>query len=243
MSFLDFFRRAEDRVAGEGRRKSSDAEECKTGATKVIRETIEAIVIALILAVIIRTFVLQAFKIPSSSMEDTLLIGDHILVSKFAYGLQVPRPAMVKMFGITVPFFDTDLKPIWGKVERGDVVVFRFPGDKDKDFIKRAIGLPGDRIEVRNKVVYVNGKQIPDTHAVFKGSYGFSSNSGSNFASYLVPEGHIFAMGDNRDNSHDSRFWGPVPVENLRGRAFAIYFSWDAEEKGVRFGRIGSSID
>src|SRR4030067_2165642 len=119
------------------------------------REVVEAIVIALVLALFIRTFVVQAFKIPSGSMEDTLLVGDHILVSKFSYGLQRPKPAMIKLLGVTVPFFETRLVTSWGNVKQGDVVVFRFPGDRSKDYIKRGKGLPGDTAELKDKLIYV----------------------------------------------------------------------------------------
>ncbi len=203
------------------------------------RDTTQAVVIAIILALIIRTFVVQAFKIPSGSMEDTLLIGDHILVSKFAYGLQVPRPAMISFFGMRVPFFETHLVRTWGHIRRGDIIVFRFPGDRSKDYIKRVIGLPGDTVEVRDRVVYVNGKEIKDTHAVHKRNfYGNDTSAGDYFGPYVVPEGRIFVMGDNRENSFDSRFWGTLPISDIKGRAFIIYFSWDRKAHRIRMGRF-----
>src|SRR3989338_4463347 len=125
--------------------KEQTLPEGKAGLKGQIWETVEAIGIALILALIIRTFVIQAFKIPSGSMEDTLLIGDHIIVSKFAYGIQAPKPAMINVLGIRVPFFETRLVRSWGAIERGDIIVFRFPGDRSKDYIKRVIGLSGDK--------------------------------------------------------------------------------------------------
>jgi len=209
---------------------------------KPVRETIEAVIIALVLALVIRAFCVQAFKIPSSSMEDTLLIGDHILVSKFAYGIQVPRPAMIKVKGLSIPFFETQLRPIWGSVKRGDVIVFRFPGDRTKDYIKRVIGISGDKVEVRDTKIFINGKPWEDKVGVFKGSQGGRAEMADNFGPYTVPEDKVFVMGDNRDRSFDSRFWGPVSINEIKGKAFIVYFSWNNNGGGVRFGRIGSGI-
>jgi signal peptidase I len=149
-------------------------EKVKKGQTKAkkghFREIAEAVIVALVLAVLIRTFFIQAFKIPSGSMEDTLVIGDHIIVSKLAYGLQVPRPATVKLMGASVPFLETRLVPAWGGIEKGDVVVFRFPGDRSKDYIKRVVGLPGDRVEVRDKKIYINNEKWEEPFGVNKGA-------------------------------------------------------------------------
>lgn len=208
-----------------------------------VRETVEAIVIALVLALFIRTFIIQAFKIPSGSMEDTLLIGDHILVSKFSYGIQVPKPAIIRLFGVPVPFFETRLVNSWGGVKRGDIIVFRFPGDRTKDYIKRAVALPGDRVEVRNKAVYINGERWDDTHAFHKGGvYGLDPEKSDSFGPYTVPDNTVFVMGDNRERSYDSRYWGPVPFNDIKGKALIIYWSWDGNEKWVRFGRITNLI-
>ncbi len=213
-----------------------NAEKVKKGQ---IKDTGQAVIIAIILALIIRTFVVQAFKIPSPSMEDTLLIGDHILVSKFAYGLQIPKPAIISLFGMRVPFFETRLVNAWGGVKRGDIIVFRFPRDRSKDFIKRAIGLPGDIVEVRDRVIYINGKEIDDPHAVHKKPRdGHDTTEGDNFGPYRVPAGSVFAMGDNRENSYDSRFWGPLPMRDIKGRAFIIYFSWNSVTHWVRGSRF-----
>lgn len=209
-----------------------------------VREITEAVVIALLLALLIRTFVIQAFKIPSGSMEDTLLIGDHIIVSKFSYGLQVPKPAMIKFFGATVPFFETKLMQSWGGVERGDVIVFRFPGDRSKDYIKRVIGLPGDKVEMRERVVYINDEKLEDPYGVYKGSvYGEESDKNVNFGPYTVKEGSVFVMGDNRDRSYDSRYWGPVPIYDIKGKAVIIYWSWNKDDNWIRFGRVAKIID
>lgn len=237
---------------GKKTKKVSKAEAAASYATggaapkkkkKPVRETIEAVIIALILAMLIRAFCVQAFKIPSSSMEDTLLIGDHILVSKFAYGMQVPRPATITVMGMRIPFFETQLKPVWGTIERGDVIVFRFPGDRTKDYIKRVIGTPGDKVEVKNKRIFINGKKWEDHVGVFKGSQGGGSDMADNFGPYTVPDDKVFVMGDNRDRSFDSRFWGPVGINDIKGKAFIIYFSWDKRNgTGIRFGRFGDSI-
>jgi signal peptidase I len=219
----------------------------KTYANKTkkqhVREIVEAVVIALFLALIIRTFVIQAFKIPSGSMEDTLLIGDHILVSKFSYGVQVPKPAMVKIMGVSVPFFETRLVNTWGDINRGDVIVFRFPGDRSKDYIKRVVGLPGETVELRDRVIYINGNKWDEPYGVHKGSlYGEYSERNINFGPYTVPEGHVFVMGDNRDRSYDSRYWGSVPIKDIKGKAFIIYWSWNKDNHWVRFGRIANPI-
>ena len=232
----------EKRYRGGADAEAGRSDEKEGGRKRRLRETAEAVVIALVLALIIRAFVVQAFKIPSSSMEDTLLIGDHILVSKFAYGLQVPRPAMIKVFGLTIPFFETTLWPVWGEIKRGDVVVFRFPRDREKDYIKRVIALEGETIEIRDKEIYINGRKWDDPFGVFKGPLGGSSEEVYNFGPYTVPEGHIFVMGDNRDRSYDSRFWGPVDIRDIKGRAFIIYWSWNSNDHWVRFNRIGMLI-
>jgi signal peptidase I len=211
----------------------------KGRAGKFLKETIEAFAVAFVVAFLfIKPFIVQAFKIPSSSMEDALLIGDHLLVNKLSYGLQVPRPAMIKVLGLTVPFFETQLKPFWGEIKRGDVVVFRFPDDRSKDYIKRVVGLAGETVEVINKKIYINGKEWEENYGVFKGD-SYEENT---FGPYAVPQGHIFAMGDNRDRSYDSRFWGAVPVNDIKGKAFIIYFSFDRGKPSIRFERFGKII-
>ena len=186
---------------------------------------------ALVLALFIRTFVVQAFKIPSGSMEPTLEIGDHILVNKFIYGTKIP-------------FTSWNLLP-WQNPKRGDVIVFIYPMDRDKDFIKRVIGVEGDTIRIVNKKLYVNGQAMPDTHAVFKEDMIFpgEAQKRDNFGPITVPPGMLFAMGDNRDRSLDSRFWGFVPLNDVRGKAFIIYWSWDSQGTTVRWNRLGHLID
>jgi signal peptidase I len=213
-----------------------------TGARRHVRETIEALAIALVLALIIRAFVIQAFKIPSSSMEDTLLIGDHLLVSKFAYGVQVPRPAIISVLGVKIPFFETTLKPVWGSIERGDIVVFRFPGDRFKDYIKRVVALPGDRLLIKDAVVYINGERVVEPYTVFKGPSVPGAELINNYGPFVVPEGQIFVMGDNRDRSYDSRFWGLVDISEIKGKAMILYWSRDPGSGEVRFSRFGDVI-
>lgn len=220
--------------------KEKKQEKAKKGH---FREIAEAVIVALVLALLIRTFFIQAFKIPSGSMEDTLVIGDHIIVSKLSYGLQVPRPATIKIMGSSVPFLETRLVPAWGEIERGDVAVFRFPGDRSKDYIKRIVGLPGDKVEVRDKKIFVNGQKWEDPYGINKGGlYGEEVEKNVTFGPYTVPAGTVFAMGDNRDRSYDSRYWGPVPIEDIKGKAIMIYWSWDRDSNWVRFGRIGDII-
>ena len=213
----------------------------KPGAPKksVAREYTEAILIALLLALLIRTFIIQAFKIPSGSMENTLLIGDHILVSKFSYGTHIPNE---------IPFLDIKLFDdivLFSKVpQRGDIIVFKFPKDERRDFIKRVIGLPGDFLEVRRQKIYINDKLYEDTHARHTEPASDSSLvPRDDFGPVLVPEGYVFVMGDNRENSQDSRYWGFLNVQKIRGKALMIYWSWNSIENWVRFERFGKFLD
>jgi len=183
------------------------AEKIKKKST--IREYAEAAAIAILLALFIRAFVVQAFKIPSGSMEPTLLVGDHILVNKFLYGIKLP-------------YLQTTLIPI-SDPERGDIIVFIYPEDKDKDFIKRVIGVPGDKIQMQGKQIFVNGLPFDDRYGFYDEKAG---NPNRSFGPVVVPKGHYFVMGDNRDHSMDSRFWGFVPSEAVKGKAFIIYWSW-----------------
>ncbi len=201
------------------------------------REYGEALLFALILALLIRTFLFQAFKIPSGSMEDTLLIGDHLLVNKFIYGTQLP-------------FMDGRFLTL-RHPQRGDIIVFEFPQDADKsyfqrrDFIKRVVGMPGDRIEVSNKQVMVNGEPYRLSQELHKELDIIPGNlQPRDFMSPVeVPAGHYFVMGDNRDRSFDSRFWGFVPEQKIKGLAFIKYWSWNREKTMPRWNRIGRLID
>jgi signal peptidase I len=187
-----------------------------------LREYGEAAVIAILLALFIRTFVVQAFKIPSGSMKPTLQIGDHILVNKFLYGVKIP-------------FIRSTLIPI-GQPKRGDVIVFVYPVDESKDFIKRVIGLPGETVEITDDHVYINGNLYADKHGYYAGGKrGGSNPSGRNrFGPITVPEEQYFVMGDNREHSYDSRFWGCVSGDSIKGKAFIIYWSWPHWKRFLR---------
>ncbi|CAH2030677.1 signal peptidase I [Trichlorobacter ammonificans] len=203
------------------------------GGKSLFREYAESIVIAVILALFIRAYIVQAFKIPSGSMEDTLLVGDHLLVSKFIYGTKLP-------FSDTVVLKLRDPR-------RGDVVVFEYPEDPRKDFIKRIIGLPGDVVEGKNKKVYVNGVLYENPHAVHKETEIIppEQNPRDTFGPITVPENSYFVMGDNRDRSYDSRFWKFVRRDQLKGLAFIKYWSIEGAwyKFDIRWRNIGRLID
>nr|WP_321465952.1 signal peptidase I [uncultured Desulfobulbus sp.] len=203
-----------------------------------VRENIEAIVIAVLLALFIRTFIVQAFKIPSGSMLPTLQIGDHILVSKFIYGVKMP-------------FTGTTLIPI-SDPKPNDIVVFQYPKDPSLDYIKRVIAVAGDTVEIREKKIFINGKPFEDKHGVFTDPliHPGSLDPRDNFGPVKVPAHQIFCMGDNRDNSYDGRFWGFVDLRAVRGKAWAVYWSWDVQLpllsldrlRSIRWGRIGDIV-
>lgn len=196
-----------------------------------LREYTESILIALALALFIRAYVVQAFQIPSGSMEDTLAIGDHILVNKF-------------IFGTKIPFTDKEILKLRDP-KRGDVIVFEFPEDPSKDFIKRVIGTPGDKVQIINKEVFINGKPYINPHEVHKGpdTPSQARSPRDNTGVITVPPDSYFVMGDNRDNSYDSRFWGFVKRDKIKGLAFIKYWSWDKENTRVRWGNIGQLIN
>lgn len=180
------------------------------------REYFESIVIAVILALFVRTWVVQAFKIPSGSMEQNLLIGDHLLVNKFVHAP-------------TVSELERTLLPIGG-VQRGDVLVFKYPEDPTRDFIKRTIGLPGETIELRQSRVFIDGQPIEEPYLDLMRPGGkVAADIRGEFGPRIVPEGHLFMMGDNRGDSQDSRYWGPLPIEYVKGRAFVLYWSYESE--------------
>jgi signal peptidase I len=205
----------------------------------------------ILIVLVIRSFIAEPFRIPSASMLPTLHIGDFILVNKFAYGIRLPvlNNKVVEV----------------GKPERGDVFVFRFPKNPKIDYIKRVIGLPGDKIGYFNKTVYINGEAVeqevkpkdislsglvPEHVTLLSEKLDgkqhdllLDPDRRIVEGEMLVPEGHYFAMGDNRDNSNDSRFWGAVPEENLVGKAFFIWMSWDWNTGGIVWNRLGNSID
>ena len=219
------------------------------------KEWVEPFLIAAVVALFIRQFMVEAFKIPSGSMIPTLAIGDHLLVNKFIYG---PR----------IPF--TDIRLFTGKEpKRGEIIVFRYPGDESKNFIKRVIGLPGDKLEIRKGRLFLNDQPVLNVaQGVFEGKEQGSGplshdkprlleeqlgvvkyailhlrdQSSYDFGPKLVPAESVFVMGDNRDNSQDSRVWGFVKYEKILGRASILYWSWDGDDRWVRWERIGTLI-
>jgi signal peptidase I len=215
--------------------KPADVPPPATFRKSTAREYFESICVAVILALFVRTFVVQAFKIPTGSMENNLLIGDHLLVNKF-------------VFAPTRTWLEDKLLPI-DPIRRGDIIVFKYPEDPERDFIKRTIGLPGETVELRNKKVYINGKPLdePYVHFLFPedSESGISDSSGfdvrRNYGPVTVPAGHYFMMGDNRDNSQDSRYWGFMPRDYVKGKALFVYFSYGENPGGptnVRWARI-----
>ena len=207
----------------------------KAGKKGIVREYAEAFIIAFIIALLIRTFLVQAFKIPSSSMEPTLLVGDHILVSKFIYGIRIPYIGKK---------FLTFHKP-----KRGDIVVFIYPEDPKKDFIKRVIATGGEEVQIKKREIFINGAPIEDPWGVYRERNGPLIPSHfrprDNYGPRVVPPNSLFVLGDNRDNSQDSRYWGFVGLSAVKGRAFIIYFSYHKRATSVlnkvrwnRFGKL-----
>jgi signal peptidase I len=198
------------------------------GKKRIIKEYIEPIVIAVLIALFIRAFIVQAFKIPSSSMEPTLLVGDHLLVNKFIYGVRIPYT--------NIKFFQ------YKKPQRGDIIVFIFPKDRSKDFIKRVIGTEGEKVAIIHNKIYINDKMIDDPWGYFVKPMP----SIEDFNPVKVPKDSLFVMGDNRDNSQDSRFWGFVNINEVKGKALIVYFSWDSNAQKllnmIRWTRFGKRI-
>ena len=198
----------------------------------LLREYGEAIAIAVLLALVIRTLVVQAFTIPSGSMMDTLLVGDYILVNKFLYGPELP--------------FTDQHAPGIRAPHRGDIIVFKYPQDEKRDFIKRIIGTPGDTVQVRGPQVFVNGTALvePYTKRVDSPLSGGQTYCGYAYACErtVVPPDSYFVMGDNRDNSQDSRYWGFVRRDKIKGKAFLIYWSWDSDRHWLRWWRLAHYI-
>ncbi len=194
-----------------------------------VREYFESIVIAVILALFVRTWVVQAFKIPTGSMENNLLIGDHLLVNKFAF---VP----------TATSLERALLPI-RDVRRGDIVVFKYPEEPERDFIKRVIGLPGETLELRAKKIYINGQPLDEPYVHFlRAASGLSEvtskDVSENYGPVTVPQDQFFVMGDNRDNSQDSRYWGYLPRGHVKGKALMIYWSYEGDDMGSVFTKV-----
>ena len=195
-----------------------------------IRELIEGIIAAVLIALLITTFVIKMYKIPSRSMVPTLLVGDQLVVNKFIYGIKLP-------------YFRNTIIPITDP-QRGDIIVFIYPKDRSIDFIKRVIGIGGDTIEIKDKKIFINGKLFTDNAGIYtdKIIYPGSVQPRDNFGPVTVPNGSLFVMGDNRDESMDSRFWGFVDFKDVQGKAFIIYWSWNPEERNIRWQRLGNLL-
>lgn len=198
---------------------------------------LEALLVAVVFATFARTYVVQAFKIPTGSMEQNLLVGDHILVNKMAFS-----PAPTTFERVAFPR---------RAVRRGDVVVFRFPLEPRRDFIKRCVGLPGDELEIRDKRLYVNDEPVDESGYVshsdprtYPSSVFLSADYRyrDNFGPFTVPAGEVFVMGDNRDDSHDSRFWGTVPLSFIKGRAVLVYWSFESSERYTEWPGYGRRL-
>ena len=225
------------------------------GVLAALWDLARSVLVALVLFVVVRTFLVDAFKIPTSSMENTLLVGDFLLVNKAVYGAEIPGTAL-KLPALAEP-------------GRGDVVVFHPPHEPRKNYVKRVVGLPGDTLQMRDKAVFLNGRPLEEPYAVYIDRQGDAVHPDMNWQSHhliagptpeyhptrdnwgpiVVPDDGFFVLGDNRDNSEDSRYWGFVPRESIRGRPWFVYYSFDAraEEtlawlRDVRWSRIGSPI-
>jgi signal peptidase I len=198
-----------------------------------VREYFESIVIAVILALFVRTWVVQAFKIPTGSMENNLLIGDHLLVNKFVFG-----PTAAGAERAVMPMRD---------IRRGDVVVFKYPDEPERDFIKRVIGLPGETVELRNKKVYIDGTPLDEPYVHFlepasEAGEVTSFDVRERYGPVRVPEDRFFVMGDNRDNSQDSRYWGTLPRSYIKGRALVIYWSYESGREDYTDEGLGTTV-
>ncbi len=182
-----------------------------TGEQSIWKEYLKAAVVAIVLALCIRTYVVQAFKIPSESMLQTLQVGDHLLVNKLVYRFHAP--------------------------ERGDIIVFQYPLDKSRDFVKRVVGLPGDKIAMDGNTVYINGEPLVEPYAIYQGVSPYGK-----FGPITVPDGNLFMMGDNRNNSQDSRVWGTLDVNLIHGKAFIVHWAWKDHTWDIRWNRIGKLL-
>ncbi|MBW7995633.1 MAG: signal peptidase I [Candidatus Glassbacteria bacterium] len=228
-----------------------------------LKEWVKSLGLAFILFLLIRTFFVQAFKIPTGSMENTLLVGDFLLVNKLAYGATTPH--RLPWLGVELP----ELRiPGYDSPQRGDIVVFEYPFDRSLDYVKRCVAVPGDTVEMRDKVLYINSVPQDEPYAQyldptiyregedtffsgnFKWQYDYLCGregdyhpTRDNFGPLAVPEGQYFCMGDNRDHSSDSRYWGFVDRKLIEGTPVILYFSWDSSQLIPRFDRIGHLID
>ena len=202
-------------------------------AKSTLREYVEAIVLAVLLTIVIRGLVVQAFRIPTGSMEDPLLVGDFLFVNKMIYGSEID----IGPGGSRLVYYRF---PAIRKPHRGDILVFRYPDDPSRDFIKRCVAVEGQTVEIKEKTLYVDGKAQVEPYVVHSDDRVLPReiSARDNFGPIVVPRGYVFMMGDNRDNSHDSRFWGPLPLTLVKGKAMILYWSWDAERNTPRFHRL-----
>ncbi len=241
-------------------KKRKDKRDARRKAKGPVRDWAEFIVTLTIMVFFIRATVVEAYRIPSSSMEDTLLIGDFLMVNKFLYGIRTPDWVGVPFtkIGFNVPH--TRL-PALRDPKRGDVIVFKYPHDLRQNYIKRCVGMPGDTLEIRDKILQVNGTAYPNPPKSKFADWRICpdgvqqrdivpSGAGNrdNYGPVIIPPDHYFMMGDNRDNSSDSRYWGYLPHDNIVGKAMIIYFSWDKYipfyrfYESIRWGRIASFV-
>jgi signal peptidase I len=203
--------------------RGSAGEPAAGKARSTFREWVQLIAVALFLALTVRAFVIEAFRIPSESMEDTLLVGDFLFANKFIYGAKIPF---------------TNLRlPAIREPRAGDIIVFQYPEDPSKAFIKRCVAVEGQTVEVRGRQLYVDGERVEEDYAKYT-----RADPHENAGPFVVPEGHLFMMGDNRDNSLDSRRWGPLDKDLVKGKALFIYFSWDTHRRSIRFSRLGHLV-
>ena len=205
----------------------------KEGKRSDLREWAKSLTIGILAVLVFRGMVAQAYQIPSGSMERTLLVGDYIYINKMLYGSEID-------LGVGDHRVFHHRFPGFRKPEPGDIIVFRYPVDPRKDFIKRCVAVEGQTVGVRNKILYVDGKERDEPYVIHEDERIIPRelNPRDNFGPIVVPKGSIFMMGDNRDNSLDSRFWGPLPIELVKGKAIFRYFSWDGERNWPRFGQI-----
>ncbi len=201
-----------------------------------IQETIEVVIVALLIAGVVRAFLIGNYAIPSRSMVPTLLVGDRIIANKVIYGIKLP-------------LFRKTVIPI-SEPKRGEMVIFIYPEDRSKDFVKRVVGVAGDKIEIKNKTLYLNDREVHDGFGIYSDPVVYPAvlQRRDNFGPVVVPPQSIFVMGDNRDESLDSRFWGFVNLADVQGRASFIYFSFDADAEGgffskIRWNRIGRALN
>jgi signal peptidase I len=189
------------------------------------RQNIESLLLAVLVALLVRSSVVEAFWVPSGSMLPTIQIGDHLFVNKLAYGMHLP-------------FVGKEITQ-WRPLHRSDIIVFTSPVDQQTDLIKRVIAVAGDTVEVRNKHLFINGQEVPDPHATFTDPHVRTGVPRDNFGPVTVPPGKFFVMGDNRDQSYDSRYWGFADASDVKGQATFIYWSWNSDTHWLRWDRFG----